>query len=210
MRFVVPACLCLLASSCGELKQGSGRATQPPAAAEPTADTVPAFSVWPDGVGLAEAIDESARSTDCPFVLVAWRNARSGVASRAAVPVGSLLNAIRHERGLPQAEAIAFATGGGARTMEFANELALHELARAYSENDLAEIRALLASASAQEIVAAQNSLDSALNLLSRQRHGTTYGYLRVALHILLERNVPCGAGCKPGLIYLREPRRGD
>lgn len=157
----------------------------------------------PNGGGLNAAITESMQTTNSPYVLVAWVNTMSGERHRSAVPVMVLLGAIRNERGLSHEEAVRYVTGNMTSALEFGDKAALQELTCAYSEGDLTQVRNLLASATTAEMVESQNNLRSELNVLSVNKYGRSYGYMSVVLHLLLERGVQCGAGCKPGLIYL-------
>jgi hypothetical protein len=153
-----------------------------------------------------DRLRESARTTNSPYVLVEVVDGNRGESRVAAVPYGALHFALRRERGITSEEADGLIASRDTRRMEFADEKALRNVWPRYSISDLEATRALLRERSPEQIVADQMDLESPLGVLSRERTGEPYGLLACVLHVLLERGVPCGASCKPGLAYLDAP----
>ena len=182
-RSVLYALLLVLLVSCS---------TESPAPAEPLA---PAWDV--------DRLIAASRSTSSPYVLVTVVDGNAGRTREAAVPFRALEVAVMRERGCSSAEALEFLRTAETRRTEFHDEVALKNVWPRYSLAELVEVRELLKGHSVEQIVADQQDVESALSALSRAKHGGLYGCLPCVLHVLLERDVACGASCKPGLVYV-------
>jgi hypothetical protein len=147
----------------------------------------------------------SNRSTNHPFVLVTVVNRRTDEARTAAIDFEALELALAQQHSIRAPDVAEHLRAARSGRFMFTDPVALKNVWPRYSPEELEEARAVLQSRTAEQIVWEQNSLDSALNSLSQERHGGPYGYMRSVLHLLLERGVHAGASCIPGLVYVEQ-----
>ena len=166
----------------------------------PSGAIVTPVSMFPKGKALRSIIDR--KSTDQPFVLISITNKTNNQTYNTAVSVDSLINAVRIEHSITPDSSIDYIINNTEKPFIFSNDKAIHEITIT-SQKDLADISKLVKSANVNEILDLQDNLDSDLNKLSVKNKGVPYGYLNAVLYTLLEREILCGAACKPGLIYV-------
>jgi len=143
------------------------------------------------------------RSTNYPFVLVEVVNGGTGEHRTAAVDYGALESAIAQEHGIRPNAVASCLRHVKSRRFVFSDPIALKNVWPTYSDAELQEVRTRLDGCTIEQTISEQNTPDSSLNQISRQKHLAPYGYMRSVLHVLLERGARCGASCKPGLVYV-------
>ncbi len=162
--------------------------------------------------GVSERQWENAlrNGTTAPsYVLVTVVDKRNGRAEDVCVFSFSLVHALVWELGLRGStaweHAIRHALAQKSRRFEFTNPQALRNLSRPYTEEVLREVRQFLAEYDTAEIKAMAKDQQSALYRMCRKKPGSFGTYFPAAGHALLERGIPCGQSCLPGLIYIGE-----
>jgi hypothetical protein len=102
-------------------------------------------------------------------------------------------------------QAIRHALARENRRFEFTDAQALRNLSRRYTDEMLREARRFLAEYDMAQISAMAQDQQSALYQMCRKEPGSFGAYFPAVGHALLERGIPCGQSCLPGLIYVGE-----
>ena len=146
------------------------------------------------------------RSTATPFVLVKVVDGRDGTSREVCVDNSQLLRAIGEEYAISdEKKRINRALSQKDRVFRFAKEKALAAVRPAYSDEMLTEARNLLVSKSEADISRMAQDQQSELYRLCKSRENMFSAYFHAIGHVLLERGMPCGSSCKPGLLYIEK-----
>jgi len=174
-------------------------------AGDPAAETADATAVpaMPDA-----QFERALRnlSTGPNYVLVTIVDNSKDSAPRAQVCVEAvpLLMMLQREHGFTHADGqweqvIQFALAQRDRTYEFSKRAP----ERRYTDEMLEEVRRFLAHKDEAEIRALVNDQQSDLYKLCAKKPGSLPRYFPAVGHVLCERGILCGRGCKPGLLYI-------
>ena len=147
-------------------------------------------------------------STGPNYVLVTVVDNGKDSAPRAQVCVEAvhLLMMLQSEHGFTHADGqweqvIQFALAQKDRTYEFSKRAP----ERRYTDEMLEEVRRFLAHKDEAEIRAFVKDQQSDLYKLCAKKPGSLPRYFPAVGHVLSERGILCGRGCKPGLLYIDE-----
>ncbi|MBC8869320.1 MAG: HEAT repeat domain-containing protein [Planctomycetes bacterium] len=191
----------LVTDALAPLKKLEERAA--PVPGNPTgAQPAGAAFVMPDAA-YKRALD-SYVSSGPRYVLVTVVNSTTGERRLACIEPEFLLSAIHKEKGLTRDEegwkrSMAFALDQKDRTFRFSDPEAYKQACPRYTPEILAEVQERVKGMTTDEIVKEMRNQESALyRFCFREKDPPC---LAPMAHVLMERGIACGRGCKPGLL---------